>query len=149
MSVGDVLLSPTRHWAILIKKLIEALKKVNALFMLHGISMNTGGGATKISNLGQGAIWYSKEMPSEIPPIVQLIQRESGESWENMYRVFNCGIGIDVIGEKDPLFANILQQVSEDCHIPLYRLGNCMRLSHDNKKNVVFLKTPYGHFVYD
>ncbi|MFA5753872.1 MAG: hypothetical protein WC905_00735 [Patescibacteria group bacterium] len=148
MSVGEALLSPTRQWAIVIKKIIIALKKKNASHLLHGITMNTGGGATKILNLGLGGIEYVKGMPIA-PPICQLIQKESQESWHNMYKSFNCGVGIDVVGEHNPILNTVLKQVAHDCGLPLYTMGVCLRFADEkNAKNKVTLGTPYGSFQY-
>jgi len=148
ISVSAALLSPTRQWAIFIKHFITELKNVGALDMLHGITMNTGGGATKIGHLGTGGIEYIKKMPVP-PPIFRLIQTESGESWENMYRSFNCGVGLDVVGEDNSVFVQSLEKVSGLCHIPLYRLGSCRRMiGRETEPNLVSLQTPYGAYKY-
>ena len=145
MAVGDALLSPTRQWAIPIRKLISKLKKANALHMLHGISMNTGGGATKIANVGSGGLIYIKEMPTP-PPLFQLIQKESKETWQNMFQSFNCGIGIDIIGDDNPVFVNAINRTSEECNIHSYHLGYVAE--SETISNQVMLKTPYGDFWY-
>ena len=142
MTVGEALLSPTRQWALVIKKIIEKLKEKNSLDLLHGISMNTGGGATKIGHIGKG-ILYKKVMP-EASPIFQLIQRESGESWENMFETFNCGVGIDVVGADENVFAEVMKAVAKETQIALYDLGACEEMDTENNK--VVLQTPYGNF---
>lgn len=142
MTVSEALLSPTRQWAILIRLLIEELKKRGIFNLLHAISMNTGGGATKVTHVGQG-ILYRKEMP-EPPPIFRLIQAESGEKWRDMYRGLNCGIGIDVVGEKSPRFTAALEQVSQATGVKLFHLGDCVENEDDG--NRVILKTQYGTF---
>ncbi|MEI7620670.1 MAG: hypothetical protein WCJ57_03840 [Candidatus Falkowbacteria bacterium] len=148
MSVGEALLSPTRQWAIVIKEIITALKEVDALHMLHGISMNTGGGATKISNLGSGGILYKKVM-STPPPFFHLIKEESSETWKNMFVGLNCGIGIDIVGENNPIFTEALQKVSAKCWLPLHPLGSCQRFSDEpGVDNKVKLTTPFGSFEY-
>lgn len=147
MTVGEALLSPTRQWAIVIKELMVLLKEENALPLLHGISINTGGGATKISNIGQGDILYIKDMPPP-PPFFRLIQGESGEDWKNMYQTFNCGVGIDIIGADNPVFIEALKRTATKCGLPLYRLGVCQRLLSGSKKNEVQLNTFAGTFYY-
>ena len=145
MSVGKALLSPTRQWAIVIKEIITALKEVNAVYMLHGITMNTGGGATKITNIGKG-ILYIKEMPAP-PPLFRLIQSESKSPWVDMYKNLNNGIGLDVIGENNTIFIEALNKASIKCGLPLCRLGICQKLK-DGTKNKVSLNTPFGSFTY-
>lgn len=145
MSVGDALLSPTRQWAIVIKTLISILKEKNALHMLHGISMNTGGGATKISHVGSGGLIYVKDMPTP-PPLFLLIQKESGENWKDMYHDFNCGIGIDVVGENNNIFRESIVETSKRCRINQYHLGKVLK--GEGESNQVCLHTPYGDFKY-
>jgi len=142
MTVSEAILSPTRQWAIVIKKIVDKLKERDIFSMLHGISMNTGGGATKIGHVGSG-ILFKKKMPMP-PPIFQLIQKESGESWENMFEDFNSGVGIDVVGEDSPEFDKVLREVSEETEIEMYNLGVCEKNKDD--KNKVELNTAYGVF---
>ncbi|HRY82905.1 MAG TPA: hypothetical protein P5232_04385 [Candidatus Moranbacteria bacterium] len=142
MTVSEAILSPTRHWAIVIKKIAEKLKEKGIFSMLHGISMNTGGGATKISHVGKGII-YKKKMPMP-PSIFQFIQSESGVTWEEMFQDFNCGIGIDIVGENNIKFKKALKEVAKEVHIELFELGICE--ANKNFENKVILDTPYGIF---
>lgn len=147
MTVGEAITSPTRQWALVIKKIIEDLEEKNAFDMLHGITMNTGGGATKILNIGSG-ITYEKKMP-EAPPIFKLIQQESGEIWENMYQSFNCGIGLDVVGENNNVFRDTVRKSAKACGVEISTLGTARKNPNPNDlKNKVKLKTPYGDFEY-
>ena len=142
MTVSGAILSPTRQWAIVIRMVIQKLKEKSILSMLHGISMNTGGGATKIGHVGN-SILYKKKMP--VPPaIFQLIQKKSGETWQNMFEDFNCGIGIDVVGEDNKEFKQVLQDVSAQTKVKLFELGECGKNS--GKGNKVVLNTPFGYF---
>lgn len=140
VEISKKILSPTRQWAIVIRKLIEELKKREALHFLHGITMNTGGGATKIKNIGQGIV-YIKDMPTP-PEIFQLIQKKSGEDWKNMYETFNCGIGIDVVGEKRPAFIQAVEETAKKCQIWVHILGSCAK--NDSRKNAVIIHSDYG-----
>lgn len=143
--VSEKILSPTRQWAIVIKLLIEELKKHKSLHLLHGISMNTGGGATKVKNLGTGII-YTKKMPEPLP-IFKLIQKETGEKWENMYTTFNMGVGLDVVGcDKNNILSNALRKVAMRTKVKYFRLGECV--GSLNGQNKVILQTQYGEFIY-
>lgn len=142
--VSEAIISPTRQWAILIKELLQELKNSDLYSDLHGISMNTGGGATKISHVGH-AIDYHKEMPMP-PEIFQFIQSESGESWKAMYKNFNCGVGLDVVGADSPRFRDVLNRVSDKTHVRLYELGECEPSS--DGINQVTIKTQQGNFEY-
>ena len=142
MTVSEAILSPTRQWAILIKLLIDRLKAKGLLGKLHGISMNTGGGASKIGHVGRG-IRYVKNMPTP-PPIFQLIQEEAGESWPKMFVATNCGFGLDVVCEDDPEVTAEIDAVSAATNVGLYQLGVCE--ASDTEQNQVVLQTPYGTF---
>ena len=143
ITVSQALLSPTRQWPILIRALIVALKHSGDFHLLHGISLNSGGGATKILHVGRGGIVYKKDMP-EPPSIFRLIQIESGEKWRDMYQSFNCGVGLDVVGADDPRFKQTLEAVSVSSEVKLYELGVCQASS--DGANHVALETPYGRF---
>lgn len=143
MTIGEALVSPTRQWAILIKILIGLLKEEDALHLLHGITMNTGGGATKVLHLGKGGILYRKRMPAP-PKIFRTIQYHSEEKWQNMYQNFNCGVGIDVIGDK--MLEKFLSWTVSATRLPLYELGECH--SSGGAGNTVKLETEFGSFEY-
>ncbi len=140
--VSEALLSPTRQWALFIRKFLNYLDREGFSEMLHGISVNTGGGATKILHVGQGGIRYVKQMPQP-GPIFQLIHEESGQNWRNMFKTFNCSVGLDIVGEDDPEFRGAISKMTSLYGIDLFRLGYC---EAKHGKNDVVLKTAYGTF---
>lgn len=143
LTIAEALLSPTRQWAILIKLLIDILKADGKLYLLHGISMNTGGGATKIGHVGTGGVVYHKRMPKP-PELFQLIQSESGEKWKNMFKSFNCGVGLDIVSEEGLI--PYLMEVERATQVKLYLLGKCEK--GEPGKNNILLETQYGTFSY-
>lgn len=145
INISEAILSPTRNWSLVIKLLIDKLKKRGLFDKLHGISMNTGGGATKVGHLGR-RITYYKQMP-EPPDLFQTIKFESNDRWDYMFESFNCGIGIDIIGDDDPGFEEVLKEVQQETRIQLFNLGVC-EPNPDPEKNKVILDTPYGTFEY-
>ncbi len=144
MEISQAILSPTRQWAIFIRRLMDELKKTKAEHTLHGISVNTGGGATKIRNVGQGGIRYIKGM-IEPPPIFQLIKSETGEGWKNMFKTFNCGVGLDIIGKRCPELYRAIEKAANHSMINFHTLGKCERCEGENQ---VILETAYGTFNY-
>lgn len=144
MSVGEAILSPTRQWPIVIREIISELKVCGVFHMLHGITMNTGGGATKIANIGAG-MTYIKNMP-EPAPLFRFIQTETQEFWQNMYKTFNCGIGLDIVGENNPEFVRAVKSAVWSCGLETFELGS-VEASLDDKNHVI-LNTPYGNFEY-
>lgn len=144
MTVWQAILCPTRQWAFLIRMLVIELKARGILHMLHGISVNTGGGATKIGHVGSG-ITYEKRMPF-LPGIFQLIQREGEVSWKEMYKDFNCGVGLDVVGQDDRRFSDAMMAVANAAQIVHYLMGHTQ--AHQGEGNRVVLDTSYGMFDY-
>ena len=144
MTVGEAILSPTRQWAIVIREILVELNSRGISKMLHGISINTGGGATKIANLGHN-VTYVKQMP-EPAPLFQFVQAETKQPWEHMYTTFNCGIGIDIVGENNQDFIDVVRNAVLNCGLKLSLLGSVVA-SYDNKNHVT-LNTPYGRFKY-
>lgn len=143
MTVSEAMLSPTRQWALVIKMIVDKLKSRNAFHLLHGISQNTGGGNTKIAHVGEN-IRYVKTMPEPLP-LFKLIQDESGDSWEKMFRNFNCGHGIDVVGsDEGGILQAVLAEVSKETGIKHYLLGFCEK--SDIGENYVVLETEFGTF---
>jgi len=145
MTVGEAILSPMRQWVIIIKMLIDELKNRKNFSVLHGMSINTGGGLTKIRNLGQG-ISYEKHIPDP-PPLFKLIQNESGESWENMCVAFNMGIGLEIVGSSEGgILKSAIDVVSKKTKVAAYELGECKKNEED--KNKVIVTSSFGTFEY-
>lgn len=144
MTVGEAILSPTRQWALVIRKIIEELKYRGLFHMLHGISINTGGGASKIKNIGK-EVMYMKKMPTP-SPLFRFIQAETKQPWQYMYTTFNCKIGVDIVGEDKAEFVDAVEAAVISCCLEVSKLGY-VHPSYDEKNHVI-LKTPYGRFEY-
>ena len=143
MTIDQAILSPTRQWAILIRILIDELSSLGALHLLHGICVNTGGGLTKSLNLGKD-IRYVKNIPAP-SAIFQLIQSECGETWNNMFTTFNCGIGLEIIGsDEGGILRKAIQKVSTVTEVEAHFLGNCE--ASTSGKNEVIIESLYGTF---
>jgi len=84
-SIGKLLLSPTRTYLPVIKKLLEETD-----IELHGIVHCTGGGQTKVLHFID-KLKIIKDNLLPIPPIFKLLQAESNTSWSEIFKVFNCG----------------------------------------------------------
>ena len=136
MTVGEALLSPTRIYLPLARRLVAG-GGVKAL--VH----NTGGGMTKCKRLGKG-IRYVKDMLPEPDPVFKLIHEGSHEGWGEMYRAFNMGIGLEVVvpGERAPEIIS----VSESFGIEACVIGRCDRST--SGQNTVLIKSPLGTFEY-
>jgi len=146
MTVGKALISPTRQWAIAMKMVIDRLKEKNEFDRLHAIVMNTGGGLTKCGHVGK-RIRYYKEVPPVLP-IFQLIQEEAKETWRNMLKSFNCGIGVEFIGDNNGGHLQAaLEWASQESGIDLFELGTAFESKSANGENEVVVNyggTEYG-----
>jgi len=85
LNVGQMILSPTRTFSPIIKPILD-----EHFDKIHGMVHCTGGGQTKILHfIDQFKI--VKDNLFELPPLFEMIQTQSGSSWEEMYKVFNMG----------------------------------------------------------
>jgi len=90
MTIGKLLLSPTRTYAPVMKLVLEQLRQE-----IHGIVHCSGGAQTKILHfIDNGHI--IKDNLFEVPPLFQEIQKVSGTSWKEMYQVFNMGHRMEI-----------------------------------------------------
>ncbi len=88
---GALILSPTRTYLPVIKKLMDTIGPQ----AIHGMIHCTGGGQSKVLHFIRGKrIIKNNLLP--IPPVFQMIQRETETSWKEMYQVFNMGHRLEV-----------------------------------------------------
>jgi phosphoribosylformylglycinamidine cyclo-ligase len=85
MTVGKLVLSPTRTYAPVIREVLEKFRP-----NIHGMVHCSGGGQTKVLHFIDN-LHIIKDNMFEVPLLFRIIQRESGTPWEEMYRVFNMG----------------------------------------------------------
>jgi len=90
LPVGKLLLSPTRTYLPVLKKLFDTHRK-----HIHGLIHCTGGGQTKVIKFIEGKR-VVKDNLFPTPPVFRLIQQESGADWREMYQVFNMGHRMEV-----------------------------------------------------
>ncbi|MDR6785094.1 phosphoribosylformylglycinamidine cyclo-ligase [Pedobacter africanus] len=86
VTAGKLVLSPTRTYAPVIKKVLEAFRP-----QIHGIVHCSGGAQTKVLHFVNNNVHIIKDNLFPVPPLFQLIQEQSGTDWKEMYKVFNMG----------------------------------------------------------
>ena len=86
LDAGKLVLSPTRTYAPIIRKVLSEIKKEH----IHGMVHCSGGAQTKILHFID-QLHIVKDTLFEIPPLFKLIQKESKTDWKEMYQVFNMG----------------------------------------------------------
>ena len=91
LTIGKLLLSPTRTYAPLLKALLDS-----HFDAINGIIHCSGGGQTKCMKYLPKPLKIVKDNLFEIPPIFKLIQENSGADYKEMYQVFNMGHRLEV-----------------------------------------------------
>lgn len=86
ISIGKLILSPTRTYLPILKPIISQHRD-----LIHGLIHCSGGGQTKVSKFMPHNVTIIKDELFELPPLFKLIQSESGLSLREMYQVFNMG----------------------------------------------------------
>ena len=86
LDAGKLVLSPTRTYAPIIRKVLSEIKKEH----IHGMVHCSGGAQTKILHFID-QLHIVKDTLFEIPPLFKLIQKESKTDWKEIYQVFNMG----------------------------------------------------------
>ena len=91
VTVGDLVLSPTRTYAPVVKVLLDEMRPC-----IHGMVHCTGGAQTKVLHFVSDNCRVIKDNMFPVPPLFRIIAEESGADWSEMYKVFNCGHRLEV-----------------------------------------------------
>lgn len=86
LDAGKLVLSPTRTYAPIIKKILDQLDRNH----IHGMVHCSGGAQTKVLHFVE-KLHIIKDRLFDTPPLFSMIQQESGTDWREMYEVFNMG----------------------------------------------------------
>ncbi len=92
---GDLLLSPTRTYAPIIKTLLEEAD----LSSIHGIIHCSGGAQTKVLKFTD-RLHIIKDNLLPIPPLFRIIQQDTGTPWKEMFQVFNMGHRMEIYTDE-------------------------------------------------
>ncbi|SFS67284.1 phosphoribosylformylglycinamidine cyclo-ligase [Zhouia amylolytica] len=137
VDAGKLVLSPTRTYAPVIKKV---LSKYNAND-IHGMIHCSGGAQTKILHFIDN-LHIVKDNMFDVPPLFKLIQEQSKTDWKEMYQVFNCGHRMELY--VDESIASDIISISESFNVDAKIVGRVE--ASDNKK--LTIKSEYGTFEY-
>ncbi|MFU8849182.1 MAG: AIR synthase-related protein [Opitutales bacterium] len=127
LSVGEALLSPTRTYAPVIQKLLAEHRG-----QVHGMVHCSGGGQTKCLRFGTG-VHHIKDNFLPVPPIFKAIQKASGTSDEEMFRVYNMGHRMEIF--CDPEAATAIIALSESFGIPAQIIGRTEPSQREDSSN--------------
>ncbi len=137
INAGQLVLSPTRTYAPIVKKILEKYSSEEINGMVHC----SGGAQTKILHfIEQNHI--VKDNMFEIPPLFKLIQQQSGTNWKEMYQVFNCGHRLEMYVVEE--VAQDLIQIAQQFGVAAQVIG---RVEESDVKKLT-IKSEYGTFTY-
>ncbi|WP_422361114.1 AIR synthase related protein [Reichenbachiella sp.] len=115
LDAGKLVLSPTRTYAPIIKKMLESYRS-----QIHGMIHCSGGAQTKVLHFVND-VHVIKDNLFEIPPLFKLIHQESGTDWKEMYKVFNMGHRMELYVPEN--IAQDLIQISESFGVAAQVIG--------------------------
>ena len=136
ISAGQLVLSPTRTYAPVIKVLLDELRPE-----IHGMVHCTGGAQTKVLHFVSDNCRVIKDNMFPIPPLFKLIQEQSKTDWKEMYKVFNCGHRMEIYVR--PEVAEQVIAISRKFNIDAQVIG---RIEEGPKS--LTIKSEYGEFHY-
>jgi phosphoribosylformylglycinamidine cyclo-ligase len=137
LNAGKLVLSPTRTYAPVIKQILDSYRHD-----IHGMVHCSGGAQTKVLHFVDD-VHIIKDNLFDIPPLFELIQKESGTDWKEMYKVFNMGHRMEIYVDKT--IAPHLIEISKSFGVDAQVVGRVEEMS--GKK--VTLHSPYGVFEYE
>lgn len=115
LNAGKLVLSPTRTYAPIIKKILEKFRP-----QIHGMVHCSGGAQTKVLHFVDN-VHVIKDNLFPIPPLFKLIQEESGTDWKEMYKVFNMGHRMELYVPKE--IAGEIIEISESFGVAAQIVG--------------------------
>lgn len=127
LNIGQLLLSPTRTFAPLIKTLLE-----NNFDKIHGLIHCSGGGQTKCLKYVPDNVRVIKDNLFELPAIFKLIQEASGSDDNEMYQVFNMGCRMEIYTDEN--FASSIINAAKQFNIDAQVIGG---VEESNKKELL------------
>ncbi|MEZ4996801.1 MAG: AIR synthase-related protein [Bacteroidales bacterium] len=136
VNAGKLVLSPTRTYAPVIRRVLEAMRPA-----IHGMVHCSGGGQTKIMHFIEN-LHVIKDNLFPVPPLFELIQKSSGTPWEEMYRVFNMGHRMELY--VSPGEAQAIIDIATGFNLDARIVGRCEASSSRR----LTIRTAHGDFLY-
>ncbi|WP_124979794.1 AIR synthase related protein [Nonlabens xiamenensis] len=137
LDAGQLVLSPTRTYAPIIKQVLEQVDRQ----ALHGMVHCSGGAQTKILHFIKD-LHVIKDDLFELPPLFKMIQQESGTDWKEMYQVFNMGHRMELY--VDQSIAQQIIDIATSFDVEAKIIG---RVEPAEQKKLT-IQSDYGTFEY-
>ena len=136
LNAGQLVLSPTRTYAPVVKKLLDIMRP-----RIHGMVHCTGGAQTKVLNFVNENCKVVKDNMFPVPPLFKLVHDESGTDWREMYMVFNMGHRLEVY--VNPEDAQTVIDTANGFNIDAQVVGHI-----EEGKRSLTIKSEFGEFNY-
>ena len=137
LDAGKLVLSPTRTYAPIIKKILSQFTSNE----IHGMVHCSGGAQTKVLHFVDN-VHVIKDNLFPIPPLFKLIQEQSKTDWKEMYQVFNCGHRMEIYVPES--VAQEIIAISESFGVDAQIVGRVE--ANEGKK--LTIKSEFGTFEY-
>ncbi len=137
LTVGELVLSPTRTYAPIIKQVLKEFTPKE----IHGMVHCSGGAQTKVLHFVEN-LHIIKDNMFQIPPLFKMIQEESKTSWAEMYQVFNMGHRMELYVPQE--IAERIIAISQSFNVEAQIVGR-VEASNEKKLSITSEK---GVFVY-
>ena len=135
-NAGKMVLSPTRTYAPVIKKVIETMQSE-----IHGMVHCSGGGQTKVMHFVDN-MHIVKDNMFPLPPLFRIIHEQSGTHWKEMYKVFNMGHRFEIFTRKEN--ASEIIKIAAGFNLEARIIGYC-EASEEKKLTI---SSEFGTFEY-
>ena len=136
ITAGKMVLSPTRTYAPVIKRILDEMRSE-----IHGMVHCSGGAQTKIMHFVEGK-HVIKDNLFPIPPLFKTIKEQSGTDWKEMYKVFNMGHRMEIYVDESN--AERIIEISKSFNIDARIVGRV----EEADTNKLTIKSEYGDFIY-
>ena len=137
IDAGKMVLSPTRTYAPIIKKILESYRS-----KINGLVHCSGGAQTKVLHFVDD-VHVIKDNLFPIPPLFKMIQDQSHTSWQEMYKVFNMGHRMEVYTDEET--AKEVISISKSFNVDAQIIGRVE--AFEGKK--VTIRSEFGEFIYE
>lgn len=136
LDAGKLVLSPTRTYAPVVKRLLDELRP-----QIHGMVHCSGGAQTKVLHFVEN-VHVVKDNLFPVPPLFRTIKEQSGTDWKEMYKVFNMGHRLEVY--LDEANAQKVIEISKSFGIDAQIVGH-IETSNSTRLTI---KSEFGTFEY-
>lgn len=136
IDAGKLVLSPTRTYAPVIKRILDEMRP-----LIHGMVHCSGGAQTKVMHFVNN-VRVIKNNLFPVPPLFRIIQEQSGTEWKEMYKVFNMGHRMEIY--LSPEHAQQVIEISKSFGIEAQIVGYVETAD----KNELIIESEFGKFEY-